>query len=194
MKSVDLLVSLGKNICMCERSFFLKILESLVDGGASALLALADPPGVRQSLALDLDAHLVAFPALLAEEVVVRGLAEQVLGEVACLDAAALARRFHPAREVHCVAEEAVAGHLVANDARDDRAGRQPGPDEDLLPTVGAVRLDEVQGVEGEEGDALGGLGGGAAIGGTTDDHVGVPDLRQNEREERGVWIGAREK
>lgn len=171
-----------------------KILESLVDGGASALLALADPPGVRQSLALDLDAHLVAFPALLAEEVVVRGLAEQVLGEVACLDAAALARRFHPAREVHGVAEEAVAGHLVANDARDDRAGRQPGPDEDLLPTVGAVRLDEVQGVEGEEGDALGGLGGGAAIRGTTDDHVGVPDLRQKEREERGVWIGAREK
>mmetsp|Transcript_29031 Transcript_29031/g.84363 ORF Transcript_29031/g.84363 Transcript_29031/m.84363 type:complete len:357 (+) Transcript_29031:959-2029(+) len=140
------------------------------------LLALSNPPRVRQSLALDLYTNLIAFPALLAEEVVVRGIPKQMLGEVACLDTTSLAGGFHPTRKVHGITEEAVAGHLISHHASDDRAGSQSGTDEDLFTAVGAVGLDKVQGVEREEGDPLGGLGGGAAIRSATDDHVGVPD------------------
>ena len=144
------------------------------------LLALAHPPGVGHAFALDLDANLVALAALFAEEVVVGSIPKKMLGEVAALDTTALAGRFHSAGEVDRVAKEAVPRHLISDDAGNDRTRGQTSADEDLLSPVGAVGLDEFQGVEGEESHLLGSLCGGTAVGSTTDDHVGV-SARYNE-------------
>lgn len=167
-------------------------LSRVVPGGlvvaGLSFLALAHPPRVGHALALDLDTDLVALAALFAHEVVVRSLAKQMLGEVAALDATALAGRFHPGGEVDGIAKEAITRHLVSDDAGDDRTGGQTGTDEDLLPAMGAVGLDELQGVEGEERHLLGSLGGGAAIGSTADDHVGI-----SAKCAKSSWIGFRE-
>ena len=92
----------------------------------------------------------------------------------AALDTTALAGRFHPGGKVDRVTKEAITRHLVSNDTGNDRTRGQTSADEDLLPTMGAVGFDKFQGVEGKECHLFGSLGGGATIGSTTDDHVGV--------------------
>lgn len=139
-----------------------------------ALLALAHPPRVGHTFALDLDTDLVPLAALFAHEVVVRGIAKEMFRKVATLNTTTLASRLHSGGEVDGITKEAVPRHLISNDAGNDRTRGQTSTDEDLLSPVGAVGLDEFQGVESKESNLLGSLSGDTAIGSTADDHIGV--------------------
>lgn len=108
-------------------------------------------------------------------ELEVGRILKETVRNLGALDAHFLRRALHPRGEVHGITEETIPRHGLTDHARHRGARGKPHANEHLIAFLGPEGLDEVNRVDREVGDALGGERRGDRVRGSADHHVRVP-------------------